>query len=125
MPENEKGEKMTTEDKKGSESHTTFYDVSRKVLLAAIGAAVVAQDEIEGFVSRLVERGEIAEKDARKLVQELLDRREKLEKERRTMREQSKSSAAATRADVEALSARIAELNKKIEELKKEKTIEK
>lgn len=116
---------MATEDKKGSEPHTTFYDVSRKVLLAAIGAAAIAQDEIEGFVSRLVERGEMAEKDARKLVQEVLDRRERLEKERRATREQSKGSAAATRADVEALNARIAELNKKIEELKKEKAGEK
>lgn len=112
---------MTSEEKSGREGRSAFYDVSRKVLLAAIGAAVIAQDEIEGFVGRLVERGEMAEKDARKLVQEVLDRREKLEKERQASREQSKSGAAATRADVEALSARITELNKKIEELKKEK----
>jgi len=112
---------MTNEDKSGREGVGAFYEISRKVLLAAIGAAAIAQDEIEGFVSRLVERGEMAEKDARKLVQEVLDRREKLEKERRASREQSRAGAAATRADVEALSARIAELNKKIEELKKEK----
>ncbi len=114
---------MGNEEKVGKESEPrrVFYEVSRKVLLAAIGAAVVAQEEIEGFVNRLVEHGELAEKDARKLVQELLDRRENLEKERRAEREKSKANAAATRADVEALNARIAELNKKIEELRKEK----
>jgi hypothetical protein len=42
-------------------------ELSRKVLLAGVGAAVLAQDEISDFVDRLVERGEIAEQDARNL----------------------------------------------------------
>lgn len=109
------------EEKKCCETPSPLYEISRKMLLAAIGAAVIAQDEIENFANRLVERGEMAEKDARKLVQEVLDRREKLENERRAAREQAKTGAAATKADIEALSARIAELNKKIEELKKGK----
>ncbi|MCC6146969.1 MAG: poly(hydroxyalkanoate) granule-associated protein [Anaerolineaceae bacterium] len=114
---------MKNEERAGKEIRGAFYDISRKVLLAAIGAAVLAQDEAEGFVNRLVERGEMAEKDARKLVQELLERRESLEKERQARREQSKPREAATRADVEALSARIAELNAKIEQLRKEKEV--
>jgi polyhydroxyalkanoate synthesis regulator phasin len=115
---------MVTEDEQKAEKErkTPFYDMSRKVLLAAIGAAVIAQDEIDNFVGKLVERGEMAEKDARKLVQELIERREKLDKERREARQHVRPSGAATKADIEALTARIAELNKKIEELKQQKS---
>ncbi len=45
------------------------------MLLATIGAAAIAQDEIEALVDRLVERGEIAEKDGKKLVREVMDKR--------------------------------------------------
>lgn len=96
---------------------TVFYDLSRKVMLAAIGAAAIASDEISNYVSRLAERGEIAESDARKLIREVLDRRQKLEEEQKVERDQQRSSAS--RSEVEALNARILELNKKIEELKK------
>jgi len=96
---------------------TVFYELSRKILLAAIGGAAIASDEIANFVSKLAERGEIAEKDARKLIREVLESREKLEQEQKAEAEQSK--AAASKAEIEALSNRIAELNKKIEELKK------
>ena len=99
--------------------HATFYKASRKVLLAAIGAVVIAQDEIEAFVSRLAERGEIAETDARRLMKEMMERREKLYQERRTSEPKSQP-AAATKADIEALTARIADLTKKIEDLKKD-----
>ena len=94
-----------------------FYDATRTVLLAAVGAASLAQDEMNGFIDRLVERGEMAEGEARKLVREVLDRREKLERERK----KTPGADAATKADVEALTARIAELTRQIEELKKAK----
>lgn len=97
----------------------TIYDVTRTILLAAIGAASLAQDEISGFVDRLVERGELAEVDARKLVREMLDRREKMELERkeRVIRRRG----ARSQSEIEALTARVAELTRQIEELKKEK----
>ena len=38
---------------------SSMYEMSRKVLLAGIGAAVLAQEEIERYLTRLVERGEI------------------------------------------------------------------
>lgn len=60
-----------------------FAELSRKILLAGIGAAALAQEEIERFVNRLVEKGELAEKDARKMIQEIMEKREKLEQERR------------------------------------------
>jgi len=99
-----------------------ILDISRKILLAAIGAAVVAEEEITGFVSRLVERGEIAEQDARKLIKEVIERREKLVREKIDEARRIRPVTVATKADVEALNARIAELAQKIEEIKKEKS---
>src|SRR3990170_6051639 len=114
---------MMTENSKTDESaeknpYSAFFLLSRKVLLAGIGAAVLAQEEIENFVNRMVERGEIAEKDARQLAREIMDRREKMMREWRTPAEAA-HPPAATKADVEALTAKIAELNRKIDDLTK------
>ena len=43
------------------EEQSPFFDAARRVMLASIGAIALAQDEIEEFINRLVERGEIAE----------------------------------------------------------------
>ena len=97
-----------------------LFELSRKVLLAGVGAAVLAQDEISDFVDRLVERGEIAEQDARKLVKEVLDKQEKFINDIRSEQSQ-KQSRYATRTDIEELTTRIKELNKKIEEMQSQK----
>lgn len=97
----------------------TLYETTRLILLAGVGAVSLAQDEVNIFLDRLVERGEMAESDARKLVKEVMDRRVRLESERRTqIKEARQQPAPATRADVEALNARIAELTRQIEELR-------
>jgi polyhydroxyalkanoate synthesis regulator phasin len=101
---------------------TPFLDVARKVLLASIGAWALAADEIEEFVNRLVARGEIAEKDGRKLVKDVLDKRREISPLSRTVDDQVERFLTRlnvpTRADVDALTSSIAELTKKIEELK-------
>ena len=108
-----------SEEKIENKIRGNLYDATRMILLAAVGAASLAQDEMNGFVDRLVERGEMAEADARKLVREMMDKREKLERDRREHKPAAVS--AATRADIETLTARVAELTRQIEELKKEK----
>ena len=50
---------------------------AHKVLLAGVGAAALAQEEIEDFVNRLVERGSIAETDGKRMVKDVLDQRRK------------------------------------------------
>ncbi len=112
-------EEKATQESSEKELHSRFYEISRKVLLAAIGAAAIAQDELEGFINRLMERGEIAEKDARSLVKEIIERREKLDRERKAGKEREQQ-ATATKADIEALSARVAELTRMVEELRKQ-----
>jgi polyhydroxyalkanoate synthesis regulator phasin len=109
-----------SEDKSNDKTRGPFYDATRMVLLAAVGAVSLAQDEMNGFVDRLVERGEMAEVDARKLMREIREKREKLERDRKP-HDAAHASAAATKADIESLTERIAELTRQIEELKKDK----
>lgn len=108
----------------GAEERNPLLEAARKVLLAGIGAVALAQEEIEDFVNRLVERGEIAEKDGRKLLREVVDRRkkdaEKAEDEiSKRVEEVLDRMNVPTKADIEALGEKIAHLSKKVDELKK------
>lgn len=105
------------------ESRNPFLGALHKVLLASIGAVAVAQEEIDDFVNRLVERGEIAERDGKDLISDLMDRRkketEKAEKQMDTRVEGLLSRMnVPTKSDIEALSARITELTEKIDSMK-------
>lgn len=112
------------EEKVTGRSRGSLYETTRMILLAGVGAISLAQDEINIFLDRLVERGEMAEADARKLVREVMDRREKLENERREQARSTYAAAgaerAATRADIDALIARVADLTRQIEEMRRE-----
>jgi len=57
------------------ETATSMAATARKVLLASVGAVALTIDEIEDFVAKLVERGELAEQDGRKLVKDVMARR--------------------------------------------------
>ena len=99
-------------------------EMLRKALLAAIGAAAIAQDEIEALVNRLVERGEIAERDGKILIHEMKDKRKskttKIEDEiDRNISNVLDRMNIPTKADVDALNVKIAELSKKLDEMKK------
>ena len=60
-----------------SEESNALLDAVRRVLMAGIGAVVLAQEEVEEFVNKLIDRGEIAEKDGRKLINEVVEKRKK------------------------------------------------
>ena len=105
---------------------------ARKVLLAGIGAVALAQEEIEEFVNRLVERGEIAEKDGRKLVNDVLNKRKKqvednvdktVEKAEETVDSNIERVLhrmnVPTKKDIDDLSKKITTLTKKVDELNK------
>jgi polyhydroxyalkanoate synthesis regulator phasin len=101
-----------------------LFDLARKVLLAGIGAVALAQEEIEDFVNRLIERGEIAEKDGRKLVREVMDKRkkeaEKAEDEiGKRIEDVLDRMSVPTKADIDSLGEKITALAKKVEDLKK------
>ena len=109
---------------KTEEEKSTVFELSRKILLAAIGAIALAQDEMEEFVKKLVERGEIAESDGKKLMRELVEKRKKQTKEAedevtRRIDETLDRMNVPTKADIDSLSEKITVLTKKVDELKK------
>ena len=102
-----------------------LYEATRKVLLASMGAMALAQEELEQFVGKLVERGEIAEKEGKKLVREAMDKRKKETKKAegeldKRMEEILARMNVPSKSDIDALSAKITALTKKVDELKKE-----
>lgn len=96
----------------------------RRILLASVGAVALTLDEVERFVDKLVERGEIAEQDAKKMVKELSDKRKKKTGEAeelttKRLHELLDRMDIPTKADISALSDKISTLGKKVDELKK------
>lgn len=108
---------------------------AHRVLLAGIGVVGLAQDEIEDFVARLVERGEIAEADGRKMLKDVLEKRKSVldkttklagaperaadELERRIEDVMARMNVPS-KDEIATLSAKITALTKKVEELKKQ-----
>lgn len=107
-----------------TEERNDLLDGLRKILLAGIGGVALAQDEISKFLNKMVERGEIAEKDARKLLDEVTSRRKEQTKKAETELDHRMEDILArmnvpTKADIDALSQKITTLTEKVEQLKK------
>ena len=101
-----------------------LFAMAHKVLLAAVGAAALTKEEVENFVDKLVERGEIAEKDGKKLMSDVMARRKKEAKKAEDqlegrLEELLGRMSVPSKGDIDALSAKITELSKKVDELKK------
>ena len=125
MPNKAKAEEPVVEAQEKEQS--MLFGLLRKTVMATIGAAVIAEEEIVALINRLVERGEIAEKDGKKLIQEMFDKRKgkttKIETEiNKNVQGVLERLDIPTKADVEGLSQKIAALSKKIDELKKTET---
>ena len=107
---------------------SSFVDAAHKVLLASIGAVAITQEEISAFVGRLVERGEIAEKDGRKMVSDIVERRREAtnkltdrannELDRRIEMVVERLNVP-TRKDFDKLVRKINSLSRKVDQLKK------
>jgi poly(hydroxyalkanoate) granule-associated protein len=111
----------TTEEQSGNPMVAT----ARKILLASIGAVSLAQEEIETFVNQLVERGEVAERDGRRLLSDVMERRKNQVKEVESDLEARIEDVLSrlnvpTKADIEALGSKIMSLTRKVDALKKE-----
>lgn len=112
-----------SENKETNRARSALYETTRTILLAGIGAISLAQDEVNNFLDRLVERGEMADTDARRLVREVMDKRASLERERREQLKETRRTGTtekvAVRSDIEALNERVADLTRQIEELRR------
>jgi poly(hydroxyalkanoate) granule-associated protein len=109
----EKAKEVATE-----ESHK-LQDTLHRVMLAAVGTVGLLQDELEHFVNKAVERGEIAEKDARKTVHGVTEKRKDAGKEvDKRFEEVLVKLNIPTKNDLSALNDKIAELTQKVDSLK-------
>jgi poly(hydroxyalkanoate) granule-associated protein len=116
----------------GAEASKSLVEGLRKLLLAGIGAVALSRDETEDFVNKLVARGELAQKDAEKLMREMQTR---LRQSRPDVGQQAEKVGARveqgmeeflnrlnipSKRDIEELSAKIAQLAARVEELRKQ-----
>jgi poly(hydroxyalkanoate) granule-associated protein len=106
------------------EPRNALFEALRKVLLAGIGVVALAQEEIDDLVEKLVERGEIAEKDGKKLIHEIKEKR--MSQSKKAEDQVSKRIEDALdrlnvprKSDIDALGEKINALSAKVDELKK------
>jgi polyhydroxyalkanoate synthesis regulator phasin len=112
-PEVEKAKEVVAEE------HNKLQEALHRVMLAAVGTVGLVQDEVEHFVNKAVERGEIAEKEARKTVRDVSDKRKGAGKEvDKRFEDMLVKMNIPTKNDITALNDKIADLAKKVESLK-------
>jgi poly(hydroxyalkanoate) granule-associated protein len=114
-----------------------LYILVRKVLLSSLGAVALSMDEANEVLAKLVERGEVAEADLQKMLNELRARRERSEVEAARGREELSRKASNTleesvetiltrlnvpnKGDIEELSRKISHLNEKVSALNRQR----
>ena len=106
--------------------NASFYRVVRRIMLAGLGAFALKHDELEAFINRLVERGEIAKKEGESLMEEMKERRNKyIQSEMGYTHERFAEFldrfSVPTKNDLDALNQKITSLEKKIDKLIKSK----
>jgi poly(hydroxyalkanoate) granule-associated protein len=117
------------------ETSVQVLEVVRKLMLAGFGALALSRDEAETFLNRLVERGELAQKDAQKLIEENVDRFRKSNPQPGDELQSNIANLGASvensleqflnrlnipsKRDIDDLSAKIAQLAARVEELRR------
>ena len=124
MPAEKEGKDTAVSEEEFVVEEASILESLRRVLLASVGVVALTIEEMGELVDKLVERGEIAEQEGRKLVNELREKRKKTTDEAEDvastrMREMMDKMDIPTKSDIDALSAKIATLSKKVDELKK------
>lgn len=115
------------------------FEVMRKLLLAGVGAFALSRDEAEAFINRLVERGELAQKDAQRLLDETMAKFRSAAQPRVSQAEHRVSDISTqvennleqflnrlnipSKRDIDELSAKIAQLSARVEELRRQQEL--
>jgi poly(hydroxyalkanoate) granule-associated protein len=105
----------------------TLLEGLRKLLLASIGVVAMTRDETESFVNKLVERGELAQRDAEKLLKEVQTRIRESRPQAQKVGERVEQGMEdflnrmniPSKRDIDELSAKIAQLSARVDELRK------
>ena len=112
-PEVEKAKEVVAEEQ------NKLQEALHRVMLAAVGTVGLVQDEVEHFVNKAVERGEIAEKEARKTVRDVGEKRKGAGKEvDKRFEDMLVKMNIPTKNDLNALNDKIADLAQKVDSLK-------
>lgn len=113
--------KKAAAKKAPEEKVSPLLEPLRKVVLASIGAVAIAQDEAEDLINRLVERGEIAREEGRKLMQDMVaKRREQVESQFDARVEGAlQKMNVPTKNDLKQVENKLDELSKKLDKLAK------
>ena len=121
---------VTEVEEAATKAGSTLVEGLRKVLLASLGAAAITRDEVEAFLNKLVERGELAQKDGEKLVKELRSRVRESRPQVQKVGERVEQGVEEflnrlnipSKRDIDDLSAKIAQLSARVDELRKQKS---
>ncbi len=117
---------MNEQEKQKQEK--VVLDTIRDVFLAGIGALALTREELEAVAKQLVEKGEIAERDARKLIEEVWEKRKKRSEEwedkmvsivEERVEKILDRLDIPRRKDIDALHERIARLESRLDEMAK------
>jgi polyhydroxyalkanoate synthesis regulator phasin len=101
----------------------TILNFAHNLLWAGLGVAAITQEGVEQLVNKLVERGELAEQDGRKLIESLKERRQNrtkaVEEELDKRLEQALTRLnLPSKTDIDDLSTQVTKLAKQVEKLK-------
>ena len=99
-----------------------MFDLIKKTMLTGVGLAGLTKDKVEKLAKELAKKGELSEKEGRKLLDDLSKKSEKAKKDLETqiegvVKNTMKKTNLATREDLLKLTKRI----KKLEQALKEK----
>jgi len=115
---------MTVEDMAGKETpleRPRLAEIGRKMFLASMGAVAFFQEEAEVFIQKLIEKGEITEKDGTYIMKDFRERRKKKAEEELDKRISllMERMNVPTKTDIETLGEKIAALTEKVDKIKK------
>jgi|TARA_B100001939_G_C16908417_1_gene603435 polyhydroxyalkanoate synthesis regulator phasin len=95
-----------------------MLDLIKKSIYLGLGAATASKEKIESLVDELIEKGQLTKDDKPKVVQDILDKIEKEEKEiktkiNNTVTEGMNKLGVVAKSDYDNLLKRVEELEKK------------
>lgn len=124
MAEKQEPEVVEVSEEEVVVEEPSILESLRRVLLASVGIIALTIEEAGDLVDKLVERGEIAEQEGKKLINEIKEKRktktdEAEEVASTRVREALDRMDIPTKADIDDLSKKINALSKKVDDLKK------
>lgn len=110
---------MTVENTASSDQTSErppLAELARKILLASVGAVALVQEEAETFIHKLIEKGEISEKEGIGILKDFREKRKKKAEEELDKRISALVNRMniPTKSDFDALNEKISELAEKL-----------